>query len=170
MKKISLINYYIINSFIYSSLSLKTKNLKIALQDLDLITEGEINNVNKNKKMNKTIFLKRLLNNTGTNKNSYNDMNKFAKTLVGKENWGIGTYTERERYNNYKMPKKPENNELKRELPANMLKHMPRKRLPPINTTIKLNTLTGFYTNRKTKKTKEINKDNKNNKENVESL
>ena len=152
-----------------NSLSLKTKNLNIALKDLDLITEGEMDKLNKNKKMNKTIFLKRILNNTGTKKNNYNDMNKFAKTLVGKEDWGIGTYTEREKYNNYKIPKKPENNELKRELPVNMLKHMPRKRLPPINTMIKLSTLTGFFTNRKQKKTKEILKDNKDNKQNVES-
>ena len=155
-----------------NSLSLKTKNLNIVLQDLDLITEREMKKLNKNKskKINKTIFLKRLFNNTGTNKNNYNDMNKFAKTLVGKENWGIGTYTEREKYDNFKMPKKPENNELKRELPVNMLKHMPRKRLPPISSMIKLNTLTGFFTNRKPKKTKEINKENKDNKEKIESI
>ena len=32
---------------------------------------------------------------------------------------------------------------------------MPRKRLPPINSMIKLNTMTGFYTNRNDKKIKE---------------
>ena len=93
-------------------------------------------------------------------------MDKFAKTLVGKDNWGVGSYTEREQYNNFKIPKKPENIELKRELPTNMLKHMPRKRLPPINSMIKLNTMTGFYTNRNDKKIKEkINQK----KENTES-
>ena len=154
-----------------NSLSLKTKNLKIALQDLDLVTEGEMRNLNKTKKLNKTIFLKTILNNTrNKSKKEYNDMDKFAKTLVGKDNWGVGSYTEREQYNNFKIPKKSENIELKRELPTNMLKHMPRKRLPPINSMIKLNTMTGFYTNRNDKKIKEkINqkKENTESKENI---
>ena len=65
------------------------------------------------------------------------------------------------------IPKKPEEIEFKRELPATLLKHMPRKRLPPIVNTFKLNnmgqTTTGFYTNRKAKKTKLIIDDNKKN-------
>ena len=44
---------------------------------------------------------------------------------------------------------------------------MPRKRLLPINSTIKLNTLTGFYTDRKNKKATEINKEYLSNKENI---
>ena len=142
--------------------------MKIALQNLDLMTEGELNHLDKTKKLNKTIFLKKILNKSNsTQKKDYNDMNKFTKTLIGKEKWEAGTYTEREKYDNYKIPKKPEKIELKRELPIYMLKHMPRKRLPPINAMFRLNTMTGFYTNRnKDKKTKEKNSEKK---ENIET-
>ena len=142
------------------SLSLKTKNLKIALKDLDLITDGELKDLNKTKKLQKTIFLSKILRSTKSNKRDYNDMNKFAKTLVGKDNWEFGTFRERGKFDNIKIPKKPEDIELKRELPINMLKHMPRKRLPPINNTIRFNTLTGFYTDRKKRTQNEINKEN----------
>ena len=161
----------IINSKIFpknnnekNSLSLKTKNLKIALQDLDLVNEREMNNLNTNKKFKKSFILSKILNNTKNNINNLNDMNKFAKTLVGKENWGAGAYTERKNNIDYKLPKKPENIELQRELPLNMMKHMPRKRLPPLNTSIRLNTLTGFFTDRTSKKSKEkksVNKEDK---------
>ena len=144
-----------------NSLSLKTKNLNIALQDLDLITDREIKELNKTKKIQKTLFLKNVLSDNKTSRENYNEMDKFAKTLVGKENWGTGMYTERGKYDNYKIPKKPEKNQLERELPNNMLKHMPRKRLPPLNTMTKLNTMTGFYIGRKHKKINEIQISNK---------
>ena len=152
-----------------NSLSLKTKNLKIALQDLDLITDKELNTLNRNKKIKKNLFLSKILKTEKPSRNDSNDMTKFAKTLVGDEKWGLWAYTEREKYNKSKIPKKPENIELKRELPSNMLKHMPRKRLPPINTAIKLNTMTGFYTGRKPNKDKEINKESPDKKENTET-
>ena len=144
-----------------NSLSLKTKNLNIALQDLDLITDREIKELNKTKKIQKTLFLKNVLSDNKTSRENYNEMDKFAKTLVGKENWGTGMYTERGKHDNYKIPKKPEKNQLERELPNNMLKHMPRKRLPPLNTMTKLNTMTGFYIGRKHKKINEIQIPNK---------
>ena len=166
-KNITNNNILALNNHNEINISLKTKNLKIALQDLDLMTEREMHNLNKTKKLNKTIFLKKVLNTTSNNpKKDFNAMNKFTKTLVGKENWSVGTYTEKEKYNNYKIPKKPENIELKRELPSNMLKYMPRKRLPPINSMIKLEAMTGFYTNRNNKKIKEKNNEKK---ENIES-
>ena len=144
------------NSNEKNSLSLKTKNLKIALQDLDLVKDGAMNNLNKIKKFKKSFILTKILNTNKINRNNLSDMNKFAKTLVGKENWGAGIYTERKNNLDYKIPKKPETIELKRELPLNMMKHMPRKRLPPINTSIKLNTLEEFFTNKQSKKRKEI--------------
>ena len=147
-----------------NSLSLKTKNLKIALQDLDLITETEITDLNRKKKFTKSNFLQKILDNSNshTRNNNLNDMNKFAKALMAKENWGISnTYTEREKYNNYKIPKKPESLDIKRELPNNMFKHMPRRRLPPINISIKMNTLTEFFTSRKSKKVKEFKTEDK---------
>ena len=152
-----------------NSLSLKTKNLKIALQDLDLISDKEMNKLNKNKKIKKNLFLSNILKTEKISRNDSNDMTKFAKTLVGDERWGMWSHTEREKYNQYKIPKKPENIEIKRELPSNMLKHMPRKRLPPINTMVKLNTMTGFYTGRKTNKAKEINKESPGKKDNSET-
>lgn len=65
------------------------------------------------------------------------------------------------------MPKKPEKYEIQRELPANLLIHMPRKRLPPIVNTFKMNTMEktsmGFFSNRKPKKLKlMIDENNKN--------
>ncbi len=44
-----------------NSLALKTKNLKIALQDLDLISDKEMNKLNKNKKIKKNLFLSNVL-------------------------------------------------------------------------------------------------------------
>ena len=152
------------NSNEKNSLSLKIKNLKIALQDLDLVKDGAMNNLNKIKKFKKSFILTKILNTNKINRNNLSDMNKFAKTLVGKENWGAGIYTERKNNLDYKIPKKPETIELKRELPLNMMKHMPRKRLPPINTSIKLNTLEGFFTDKQSKKRKEIKSVDKENK------
>ena len=44
---------------------------------------------------------------------------------------------------------------------------MPRKRLPPINNMFRLNTMTGFFTNRNNKKT--IKEKNSEKKENIDS-
>ena len=54
------------------------------------------------------------------------------------------------------MPKKQEGYELQRELPVNLLKHMPRKRLPPIAKVINTmgQTTTGFFSDRKPVKVK----------------
>ena len=136
---------------------------------MDLISDKEMNKLNKNKKIKKNLFLSNVLKTEKISRNDSNDMTKFTKTLVGDERWGMWSHTEREKYNQYKIPKKPENIEIKRELPSNMLKHMPRKRLPPINTMVKLNTMTGFYTGRKTNKAKEINKESPGKKDNSET-
>ena len=94
-------------------------------------------------------------------------MNVFAKTLMESHNWGRVLYNDVKKDFNYKMPTKPEENELQRELPINVLKHMPRKRLPPIGTLFKINkmeqTISGFYSNRKPIKLKLKNGKNKNN-------
>ncbi len=65
------------------------------------------------------------------------------------------------------MPNKPEKYEIQRELPANLLIHMPRKRLPRIVNTFKMNTMEktsmDYFYNRKTKKIKlMIDENNKN--------
>ena len=63
----------------------------------------------------------------------YDEIDKFAKTLVGTENWGENIYNKSKIKRDFRKPKKPAFDELKRELPANILNHIPRKRLPPIN-------------------------------------
>ena len=115
-------------------LSLRTSNLKMALQHLDLITEGEENRLktlnNKTKdiiKENKNLNI----DNTENKKKDYGEMNIFAKTLMGKD-WGTFTEQTKKVKRQYKIPSKPESIELKRELPNTILNHMPRKRLPPI--------------------------------------
>ena len=142
-------------------LSLKTKNLNIALQNLDLIKEGEENNITNNKKIINKNIIKNVMNKFGKTKSDYSEMNVFAKTLLESNNWGgADIYNDKKKDIFYKIPKKPEENELLRELPANLLKHMPRKRLPPIINDLKSNflgqTSSGFFTNRKPKKIKGI--------------
>ena len=141
-----------------NTLSVKTKNLRIALQNLDLINEGTQRNLSHNKKIINKNFIKNALSKYGQTKTDYNEMNVFAKTLMGTHNWGGELYSEKKKISNIRMPKKPEEIELQRELPASLLRHMPRKRLPPINSNFKMNdmgkTSMGFYTNRNQKKVK----------------
>ena len=72
-------------------------------------------------------------------KKNYEEINKFAKTLVGNENWGDNFFPDKKPKENFKIPQKPQDIELKRELPLNLLNHLPRKRLPPINMSNRLN-------------------------------
>ena len=149
------------------TISVKTKNLNIALQNLDLINEKTERNLSQNKKVINKNFIKNALNKFSPIKTEFNDMNIFAKTLMGKQNWGGEIYSDTKKTKNFRMPKKPEEIELQRELPATLLKHMPRKRLPPIGTNFKANnmgqTSMGFYTNRKSKKIKLMIDENKKN-------
>ena len=127
----------VLPSEINNTLSLRTNNLKMALQHLDLITEGEekrlftINNktediIKENKYLNKENIEKE------KKKKDYGEMNIFAKTLMGKD-WGNFIEETKKVKRHYKIPSKPEDIELRREVPTNILNHMPRKRLPPIN-------------------------------------
>ena len=148
-----------------NTLSLKTKNLKIALENLDLVLED--NGLDNHKKFIKKNFIKEKLNEIGVRKMNYNEMNVFTKTLVGNDNWGLNLYSERTKRNTYKIPTKPEKNELQRELPISILKHLPRKRLPPIINSLKGNKMgktitSGFFTNRKPTKLKLVIGENKN--------
>ena len=122
-------------------LLVKAKNLKLALNNLDLITEKD-ERYYLNKKKRKSIiktnnqFLSDFFKKS---KNNYEEINKFAKTLVGNENWGDNLFQKKKKQNNFKIPQKPKDIELKRELPLNLLNHIPRKRLPPINMTNRMN-------------------------------
>lgn len=121
-------------------LLVKAKNLKLALNNLDLITENEEKYLEnkKNKSMNKKNN-KFLLDFFQKKKKNYEEINKFAKTLVGNENWGDNFFPDKKPKENFKIPQKPQDIELKRELPLNLLNHLPRKRLPPINMSNRLN-------------------------------
>ena len=154
-----------------NTLSLKTKNLKIALENLDLVLEEK--GLDNNKKFIKKNFIKEKLNEIRDRKINYNEMNIFTKTLVGSDNWGSNLYSERAKRSNFKIPIKPEENELQRELPFSILKHLPRKRLPPIINNLKGNKMgktisSGFFTNRKPTKLKLAIGGNKNSVKSVE--
>ena len=123
-------------------LLVKAKNLKLALNNLDLITEND-ERYYLEKKKSKSIIKKKnqfLSDFFKKTKKNYEEINKFAKTLVGNENWGEKNLLhEKKEILNFKIPKKPQDIELKRELPLNLLNHLPRKRLPPINMTNRIN-------------------------------
>ena len=149
-----------------NTLSLKTKNLKIALENLDLVLEEK--DLDNHKKLIKKNFIKDKLKEIRVRKINFNEMNVFTKTLVGNDNWGSNLYSERRKRSIYKIPTKPEENELQRELPISILKHLPRKRLPPIINNLRGNNkmgktiASGFFTNRKPVKLKLANGENKN--------
>ena len=157
-----------------NTLSLKTDNLRMALENLNLITEGEERNLEKIKYKKKNI-IKDKKNKLKKKKLDYEEMDVFAKTLMGTQDWGGKLYGEKRKIDNFKIPTKPEESELLRELPANILRHMPRKRLPPITNYLKGNimgqTINGFYSNRKPSKLRillgESKKEIKNEKDNI---
>ena len=146
-----------------NTISLKTDNLKIALENLDLISERQEKKLHK-MKLTKNNFLKKNVK-TNKKKSDYKEMNIFTKTLMGSQNWGGELYTESRKILKYKIPTKPEENELQRELPISLLKHMPRKRLPPIMNSFRANTMgqtfSGFYSQRKSNKFRDLIEDNK---------
>ena len=145
-----------------NTLSLKTKNLKYALENLDLITDGEERDLSKTKKIFKKNIMKKRKNKIDKRKIDYDEMNVFAKTLMGSHNWGRVLYNDSKKDFKYKMPTKPEENELQRELPVNLLKHMPRKRLPPIGNSFRINRMEQTISNRKPNKLKLRIGENKN--------
>ena len=115
---------------------LKTKNLKMALTNLDLITEGEEKYLSKqNHPKNKNVIKRKqfIIDFNKQEQKDYNEIDKFAKTLVGSENWGDNIYNKSNIKRDFRRPRKPAMEILKREVPENILNHLPRKRLPPIN-------------------------------------
>ena len=83
-----------------NTLHLKTKNLKMALNALDLISESE--------EKEKFIYTKNkpgeLFHKRDNISNDLDDMNKFAKTLMGRDNWGNAVFNNGKRHY-YQMPK-----------------------------------------------------------------
>ena len=159
-----------------NKLLVKATNLKMALNNLDLITESDEryysekknrqksqnNNINIIKK-NKKIFLK-----TEKSIKKFDEINKFAKTLVGSDKWGDDLFQKKKIDIYFKQPQKPQKDELKRELPSQLLQHLPRKRLPPINLNNRMNndymihTMTEGFFGRKKKLKILLSEENKN--------
>jgi hypothetical protein len=151
-------------------LLVKTKNLKNALNELDLITEGDEKLILDKKIRNKNILKRKkiMMNFRKHSKIDYKEINKFAKTLMGGENWGNNIYkTINNLKQSFKQPTKPIFDELKREVPATLLNHLPRKRLPPIINKLKDNkmgyTITeGFFNKNKKLRLKSVPKEESN--------
>ena len=122
-----------------NTISLKTKNLKKALQNLDLITETEIKNFNNKQIKNRNIIKSKSIKKfSKTIKNDYDEVNKFTQTLLVDMAWGrINEMSKKPIMQTIRLPKKPENKELIREVSSNLV-HLPRKRLPPISGAVKL--------------------------------
>ena len=116
-------------------LQLKTKDLNHALSNLDLIDEKKINE--KNFENNNNFFKK---SNKGLNieKRQFGDMNIFNKTLMENKFWGEASGSHKNIAVGLRLPSKPEKKYLKREINENIINHLPRKRLPPISSAVKL--------------------------------
>ena len=122
-------------------IQVKAKNLKLALNDLDLIKERDEKYFSAKKK-NKNIIKKNNIFSdylAKKNRNKYDEINKFAKTLVGSGKWGDSLFPLKRPEGDFKRPQKPQSIELKRELPLNLLNHLPRKRLPPLEISNRMN-------------------------------
>ena len=129
-----------------NTLHLKTKNLKLALNELDLITESEEKEKRVYVKNNKPgqLFHKR-----EKTDESYDDMNKFAKTLMGSHNWGHAVLNNGGKVG-YKVPKKIDNQD-------NINSTRLRRRVPPLNVNsgnskMSVTSTSGFFKRGKGKK------------------
>jgi len=164
------INLTLPNEF-NNKLFVKTKNLRRALNDLDLITEGEERAFSQ-KKNNKNLLKRKkfIVDFRKKEKRDYDEINKFAKTLIGEENWGNRIYENVTNLKkNFRKPAKPIFDELKREVPLNLLNHLPRKRLPPINNgnrfrdnSMEYTVTEGFYNKKKRNRLKDFYNEEKN--------
>ena len=122
-------------------INLKTKNLKLALNNLDLINENKIKKLNENNIENKINFLK----NIGTKEKDINikkdlgAINIFNKTLMKNKLWGDPNESfKNSPYMTRKDPIKPNKKFLQKEISQNELNRSPRRRLPPISPTLQL--------------------------------
>lgn len=114
-------------------LSLKTKNLRRALNNLDLITEGEERELNKKKQNNKNIIKESKKPVLKEIKSDLGEINIFTKTLMGDSSWGTVSLKEKTMISKSKQPVKPLERDILREVSSNLINHLPRKRLPPIS-------------------------------------
>ena len=76
---------------VVNTIHLKTKNLRLAINDLDLITEDEEKEMAKNFNRTKPNNLFRKANDEMNLEDGHDDMDQFAKTLMGGKEWGNAT-------------------------------------------------------------------------------
>ena len=76
---------------VVNTIHLKTKNLRLAINDLDLITEDEEREIAKNFNRTKPNSLFRKANDEMNLEDAHDDMDQFAKTLMGGKEWGNET-------------------------------------------------------------------------------
>lgn len=114
------------------TIKVKTKNLSRALDHLDLITEEEELLNNFGKTTTKNLFKKDKISSTEIDE-GHQEMDVFAKTLMGNSAWGLNKDSSNKRRLLYqkqgKVPTKLINSHLGREVPQNMINtKLPRNR------------------------------------------
>ena len=115
-------------------LFLKTKNLKSALSNLDLINEKDF--IKKNLTSQIKLFNKGKNKRLKKLKKHLEDINKFNWTLIGNKFQAQPNDNNKKQVNR-KIPTKPDERILKREVSHKLMKHLPRQRLPPILSELK---------------------------------
>ena len=117
-------------------INIKTKNLKLALNNLDLINEKKLKELSENNLENKKIDI--LKNNNMKDKKDKKDLgaiNIFNKTLMKTKLWGDPSESFQNQYMARKFPIKPQHKYTVKGNYKNELYYLnqsPRRRLPPI--------------------------------------
>jgi len=117
-------------------LNLKINNLKYALNNLDLIDENYLKENNIENKIN--YFKNSNAKDIKRAKKDFGEINIFNKTLMGNKFWGESRDSHKNMALAVRLPVKLEKKYLQREVNSNLLNHLPRKRLPPISSAIRL--------------------------------
>ena len=117
-------------------INLRIKNLKYALNNLDLIDEKKLKENNIENKIN--YFKNGIDKDIKKSKKDLGEINIFNKTLMENKFWGESRDSHKNMAIAIRFPVKLEKKYLQREVNPNLLNHLPRKRLPPISSAVKL--------------------------------
>ena len=117
-------------------INLRIKNLKYALNNLDLIDENKLKEKNIENKIN--YFKNGNDKDIKKTKKDLGEINIFNKSLMGNKLWGESGDSHKNMAIAVRFPVKLEKKFLQREVNSNLLNHLPRKRLPPISSAVKL--------------------------------
>lgn len=117
-------------------INLRIKNLKHALNNLDLIDEKKLKENNIENKIN--YFKNGNDKDIKKAKKDLGEINIFNKTLMENKFWGESRDSHKNMAIAIRFPVKLEKKYLQREVNPNLLNHLPRKRLPPISSAVKL--------------------------------